>query len=137
MIKTIFKGLAGFVFPSWAVYALIGALILGAVGAIYAKGRLDASHVAEITALKLEIDQEREANRKLKEYIARLEKAAKEDAEEKAKDDATIAELKTKFTDLIEKLTDPDRECFSPDDIDGLLGVWGTGQGRPGHHPRR
>ena len=119
--------------PSWLVYVLA----LGAVvGAIYAKGRIDAAHVAEIAALKLELDQEREANRKLKEYIARLEKAAKEDAEERAKDDAEITDLKTRLTELVETVSDPDRECFSADDIDRLLGGW-KGQGRSGHHPRR
>ena len=119
--------------PSWLVYVLA----LGAVaGAIYAKGRIDAAHVAEIAALKLELDQEREANRKLKEYIARLEKAAKEDAEERAKDDAEITDLKTRLTALVETVSDPDRECFGADDIDRLRGGW-KGQGRSGHHPRR
>ena len=105
MLKWLFT----FAIPSWLIYLLaIGAV----VGAIYAKGRIDASHVAEITALKVELDQERETNRKLTEYIARLEKAAKEDADAKAKDDAEITDLRTKYTELIEKISDPDRECF-------------------------
>jgi uncharacterized protein YlxW (UPF0749 family) len=123
----------GFGIPSWLVYMLaIGAV----VGAIYGKGYLDAKRIAEVTALKVELDQERENNRKLKDYIARLEKAAKEDAEEKAKDDAEITDLKTKLTDLVDAISDPDRECFSADDIERLLGTW-KGQGRSGHHPRR
>lgn len=134
MIKSFIKGVIGFAFPAWASWLLIGGLILAGVGAIYAKGRIDSAHVAEITALKLELDQEREANRKLKEYIARLEKAAKEDADAKAKDDAEITDLKTKLTELVEAVSDPDRECFSADDIDRLLGVWGKGKGRAGHH---
>jgi uncharacterized protein HemX len=132
-LKTIF----GFVFPSWAVYLLAGTLILGAIGAIYAKGSIDRKHRDEITALKLELEQEREISRKLTQYIARLEKAAKEDAEEKAKDDATITELKTKLTEFVETVSDPDHECFSGSDIDGLLAIWGKGQGRAGHHQGR
>jgi hypothetical protein len=119
--------------PSWLAYLLaLGAVI----GAIYAKGRIDAAHVAEIATLKLEIDQEREANRKLKEYIARLEKAATEDAEEKAKDDAEITDLKTRLTELVDTASDPDRECFGADDIDRLRGGW-KDKGRSGNHPRR
>ncbi len=132
-LKTIF----GFVFPSWAVYLLAGTLILGAIGAIYAKGSIDRKHRDEITALKLDLEQERETSRKLTQYIARLEEAAKEDAEEKAKDDATITDLKTKLTEFVETVSDPDRECFSGSDIDGLLAIWGNGQGRAGHHQGR
>lgn len=136
-MRTLLKALFGFVFPAWTVYALVGTLILGAVGAVYGKGRIDQWHKDEITALKIELDQEREANRLLAEYIARLERAAKEDAEEKAKDDAEITDLKTKLTDLVGAISDPDRECFSADDIDGLLGVWGKSKGGPGHGQSR
>ena len=132
-LKTIFA----FVFPLWAVYLLAGTLILGAIGAIYAKGSIDRKHRDEITALKLELEQERETTRKLTQYIARLEKAAKEDAEEKAKNDATITDLKTKLTQFVETVPDPDRECLSGSDIDGLLAIWGKGKGRAGHHRGR
>lgn len=135
MLRAFINRVIGFVFPSWAVYAVIGALIVGAIGAVYAKGWIDAAHMAEITALKIELDQERDINRKLTEYIARLEKAAKEDAEEKAKDDATIIELQTKLAEFVESVSNPDRECFSADDIDGLLGVWR--KGGSGHYQGR
>src|SRR5436309_7350181 len=102
-LKTIFA----FVFPSWAVYLLAGTLILGAVGAIYAKGSIDRKHKDEITALELKLGQERENNRRLTEHIARLEKAAKDDAEQKAKDDETITDLKTKLTEFVETVSDP------------------------------
>ena len=134
MLKAFIKGALGFVFPSWAVYALVGTLILGAVGTIYAKGRIDQSHKDQITALELQLDQERENGRRLAEYIARLRKAAQDDAEQKAKDDETISDLKTKLTDFIDTVPDPDRECFTESDIDGLLGIWGKGKGRSGHH---
>src|SRR4051812_27953729 len=127
------KAIFGFVFPSWAVYLLVAGLAVTIAGGIYGKGSIDRKHKDEITALKIELDQERETSRKLTEHIARLEKAAKEDADEKAKDDATLTDLKTKYTDLLETLSEPDRECFSGSDIDGLLGIWGKGKDRARH----
>jgi hypothetical protein len=134
---TWLKAIFGFVLPSWAVYLLAGTLVLGAIGAIYAKGSIDRKHRDEITALRLELEQERETSRKLTQYIARLERAAKEDAEEKAKNDATITDLKTKLTEFVETVSDPDHECFSGSDIDGLLGIWRKGQGRGSHRQGR
>lgn len=122
--------LLGFSVPSWLVYGLA---ILAFIGAVYGKGYLDAKRVAEVTAIKIELEQERKANRELAEYIARLEKAAKEDADEKAKDDAEITDLKTKLTELVEVVSDPDAVCFTADDVDRLLGIWGKGQGGAGH----
>jgi hypothetical protein len=119
--------------PSW----LVGTLAVAAVAAaLYAKGRIDAAHVAEISALRLELDAERSINRTLKDFIARLEKAAREDAEEKAKDDAELTELRTKLIEMLDATADPDRECLGAGDIHRLLGHW-KGQGGTGRHPRR
>jgi hypothetical protein len=134
---TWLKAIFGFVLPSWPVYLLAGTLVLGAIGAIYAKGSIDRKHRDEITALKLELEQERQTSRTLTQYIARLERAAQEDAEEKAKNDATITGLKTKLTEFVETVSDADHECFSGSDIDGLLGIWGKGQGRARHRQGR
>lgn len=131
---SLIKAIFGFGVPSWLVYLLAG---LAIVGAIYGKGYLDAKRVAEVTAIKVELEQERKTSKELKDYIARLEKAAKEDADEKAKDDAEISDLKTKLTELVEAVSDPDRECFSADDIDGLLGVWGKTKDRDRHRQGR
>lgn len=120
----------GFGIPSWLVYGLAA---LAIVGAIYGKGYLDAKRIAEVTAIKIELEQERKTSKELKDYIARLEKAAKEDADEKAKDDAEITDLKTKLTELVDAVSDPDGVCFTADDVDRLLGVWGKNQGGTGH----
>ena len=128
------KWLLNFAVPSWLVYGLAA---LAIAGALYAKGRIDQALVAEITALKIEIEQERENNRKLAEWIARLKKAAQDDAAEKAKDDAELTDLKTKYTDLVETLSDPDRECLGADDVDRLLGLWGQAKDRAGDAHRR
>lgn len=126
--------LFGFGVPPWLVYGLAA---LAIVGAIYGKGYLDAKRIAEVTAIKIELEQERKTSKELKDYIARLEKAAKEDADEKARDDAEITDIKTKYTDLLEKLSDPDGACFSADDIDRLLGVWGKTKDRDRHRQGR
>lgn len=141
-MRWFLKAVFGFGVPSWLVYVLAGIAI---VGAIYGKGYLDAKRVAEVTAIKVELEQERKTNRELKDYIARLEKAAKEDADEKAKDDAEITDLKAKLTELVDAVSDPDALCLTADDVDRLLGVWGKakdrdgdGKGRrdTGRHPR-
>jgi hypothetical protein len=125
--------LFGLGLPSWLVGTMVAVAL---VSALYAKGRIDAAHVAEIAALKLELDTERSNNRTLKDFIARLEKAAREDAEVKANDDAEISKLGTKLTEMLDVAADPDRECLGAGDIDRLLGHW-KGQGRTGRHPRR
>jgi len=131
---SLIKAIFGFGVPSWLVYGLAA---LAIVGTIYGKGYLDAKRVAEVTAIKVELEQERKTSRELKDYIARLEKAAKEDADEKAKDDAEISDLKTKLTELVDAVSDPDVLCLTADDVDRLLGVWGKAKDRNGHRQSR
>jgi hypothetical protein len=93
--------------------------LLGAIGAIYAKGRIDARHAVELQTLKTQI-------KVLEEERAREEAARKADAAQ-AKTDREEADLRElQSQELEDALTDRDRQCFDAGDADGLRDLLGN-----------
>lgn len=91
---------------------IVAALIVGSLS-LYAKGRIDARHAAEVSTLRTQI-------RVLEEERAREEAARKADAAQ-AKTDREEADLqKLHAQELEDALSDRSRACFDPADADGL-----------------
>lgn len=101
--------------------------ILAAIGAVYAKGQLDARHAVETAALKATIAT-MQAQRDADIAAAKLDTIqAKLDAED-------MAALADRAQALQEKLDAPGTECFTPHDTDLLRDYWGA---QPPTHPTR
>lgn len=95
-------------------------VLLLIVGAIYAKGRLDASHAAETANLKRDLET---AMR-----VAYIEKRARQQDSIKAAEDAKRqAALQTKIgelNDYVDTLEDRNRECLSSTDTQRVRDLW-------------
>ena len=91
--------------------------LLAAVGAIYAKGRIDARHAVELQTLRTQI-KTMEEERAREEAALKMDAIqAKEDREDKALEDLANQEL-------IDELTDRARVCFDAGDADRLRGTF-------------
>lgn len=95
---------------------LLLALVLGGLalaGGIYAKGRLDATHKAAMSALQQTIDDLQAAQEA--DRLARLADTAQ------AREDATaLAALEAANKELLDALSAPDTVCLPPADADKL-----------------
>jgi hypothetical protein len=92
--------------------------ILAAVGGIYAKGRLDANHAAQLAALQQQVAK-LHAQAKADAAAAKLDTIqAKLDAE-----DLYAAAQRTQ--DLMDKLNAPDTVCFDDHDAGLVRDLWG------------
>lgn len=103
-------------------YALVAALIalMGAGAALYAKGRVDAAHVAEIADLKDKLRFAEVVN-------ATWKKVAAEDAKRAADAASRAADLNSKIDELnayIETMEDRDRVCLDEPDTERLRDLW-------------
>lgn len=102
-------------------YLLAAAVVAGlaGVGLIYAKGRLDAAHAAQLRDLQEDIkraDQRAEAER-----LARLA-----DNQQAALDAAQQEALEAQIVELQDGLEDATRECLTGADTDRLRKLWGN-----------
>lgn len=101
-------------------YIALAVLVLGAVGAIYAKGRIDAAHKQEVQRLKDDLQKakdaaEREANARKQDAII-----ATENAKRKAVLEKQVAEMEA----YVDTLEDRDSVCLSTHDVDRLRNLW-------------
>lgn len=95
---------------------IAGALLVAALAygpAMYAKGRLDCS-----ASWRATIAAERLA------WAARVDAARVTADEQRAVDDAEIADLDARIKELQDALSDPDRDCFGSDDTNRLRSLW-------------
>lgn len=102
------------------IYGAIALLLLAGIGTIYAKGRMDAAHKAEVEELKGSLKHAIEtADRERK---ARLADAilATENAKRKAALETKIGELDA----YVESLEDRDRVCLDGRDTERLRDLW-------------
>jgi hypothetical protein len=100
--------------------AVIGAI--GFVGAVYVKGRVDASHKAEMTSIKLQLaHQEATAIAARQAYLADAEKA-KAFAAENAALEILIDELEVQGSD---------NQCLGAPSVERLRQLWEKAYGRP------
>lgn len=90
------------------------------MGVIYGKGRLDASHAAELAQVTQSLDAAKAA--------IENEKAARQsDAILAAENAKRASALNTKIDELetyVDTLQDRDRECLSRDDTERLRDLW-------------
>jgi hypothetical protein len=90
--------------------------LLAAVGAIYAKGRLDARHAIELRTLKTQI-------KVLEDERAREERARKADAIQAKVDREEAALEDIEIQELIDALQDRARVCVDAGDADRMRDV--------------
>jgi prefoldin subunit 5 len=104
---------------NWKLAAAgIGVLVLISIGSgLYVKGRLDASHAAEVRLL-------RENEARLKQSIALTNKLVEAAAAQAAKDEAELEQWQGQANELLIQLEDADRQCFSANDTNGLRSLW-------------
>jgi hypothetical protein len=100
------------------LYLAAALLILCGVGAVYAKGQIDARHAVEVAALKKTVAT-MQAQAKADAEAARLDTIqAKQDAD----DLAAAAQL---TQDLQDKLNAPTAPCFDDHDAGLVRDLWG------------
>lgn len=129
MLKLILGSIGGF---RGYLYLAIVLGALGAVGAIYAKGRIDASHAAEMSSIKDTLALERAAR-------IRADNAAIADAEKLKTFAAENAALEIYIDELQHEAeavpTDPANPkgnvCLGPAGVERLRKLWEKAYGRP------
>lgn len=101
------------------------AIVLGAlaaVGAIYAKGRIDANHKAELTSIKMELAYQEAAALVARQAALADAEKAKAFAAEKAALEILIDELEVQGSD---------NQCLGAPSVERLRQLWEKAYGRP------
>lgn len=108
------------------LYAIIG-LILAAlvgVGVIYGKGRLDASHAAQLQDAQHKVDAANAQLAQVKKDLAAAERAAQLD-QLQALQDAKDKDQRNAYTaSQVPLLADPNRVCFDANDGDRVRSLF-------------
>lgn len=129
---------------TFKLYALLALLLAGLVGAgvIYGKGRLDASHAAQLQDAQHKVDAANAQLAQVKKDLAAAEEAARLD-QLQALQDAKDKDQRNAFTtSQAELLANPDGSCFDANDGDRVRSLFATNPsgsppaasaGAPGH----
>jgi hypothetical protein len=96
--------------------------IIASVGAIYAKGRIDASHKAEMTSIKMELAYQEAAALAAKQAALADAERAKAFAAENAALEIVIDEL---------EIQGSDNQCLGAPSVERLRQLWEKAYGRP------
>lgn len=125
----------------YAILALILAALVGG-GVIYGKGRLDASHAAQLQDAQHKVDVANAQLLQVKKDLAAAEEAARLD-QLQALQDAKDKDQRNAFTtSQAELLANPNGSCFDANDGDRVRSLFApyplassppAGAGAPGH----
>lgn len=100
----------------WLIILVAG---LAVIGTIYAKGRLDANHAAELAALQTRLNTLAAQNKQLEDIQRRDQLQAMQDAEDKERLNALIDSQAA-------LLANPTAGCFTADDVERVRSVFST-----------
>ncbi|MDG4856406.1 hypothetical protein [Mesorhizobium sp. WSM4982] len=98
----------------WLIILVAG---LAVIGTIYAKGRLDAKHAAELASLQADIKRLTAQNAQLEAIQRQDQLQAMQDAEDKERLNALIDSQEA-------LLADPHDGCLTADDVDRVRSVF-------------
>jgi hypothetical protein len=104
------------------LYAIIGLLVAAAVGIgiVYAKGRLDASHAAQLSALQARLNTLATQTKQLEDIQRKDQLQAMQDAEDKERLNALIDSQGA-------LLANPHDGCLTADDVERVRSVFQGG----------
>jgi hypothetical protein len=107
----------------YAVIGLVLAALVG-VGIVYAKGRLDASHAAELAAAQNRVAAANASLAQTKKDLAAAEQAAEQDRRQALQDAKDKDQRNAQVAEQVPLLADPSRVCLDAIDGDRLRSLY-------------